>query len=117
MRPLALTLVLGLASAAVQGNFEPLHGGILQERTLGLDEILGDISSGGLGGLKAQKIAFLCKLVDKAESIAGFVGGLTLESHLKKKLEFFLKDKCKVSPFSMAQISTQDRELKCATHP
>lgn len=113
MRPLVLTLVLGLASAAVQGNFQPPNSGILQERTLGLDEILGDISSGGLLGLKAQKIAFLCKLVDKAESIAGFVGGLKLESHLKKKLEFFLKDKCKVRPFSMTQISTRGRELKC----
>nr|UUW20879.1 CFEM84 protein [Metarhizium anisopliae] len=117
MRPLVLTLVLGLASAAVQGNFQPPNSGILQERTLGLDEILGDISSGGLLGLKAQKIAFLCKLVDKAESIAGFVGGLKLESHLKKKLEFFLKDKCKKTTQTQPPPSTSLPPPESQTSP
>ncbi|EFY96922.1 Extracellular membrane protein, CFEM domain protein [Metarhizium robertsii ARSEF 23] len=117
MRPLVLTLVLGLASAAVQGNFQPPNSGILQERTLGLDEILGDISSGGLLGLKAQKIAFLCKLVDKAESIAGFVGGLKLESHLKKKLEFFLKDKCKKTTETQPPPSTSVPPPESQTSP
>lgn len=99
MRFSLLPLAFGLATAAIQGNVHLVaEGGLLEERTFGLlEQIVGEITKGGLGGLEAKKIAFLCHLTEKADGITGFIGGLKLEDHWKKKLEFLLHTKCKVS--------------------